>query len=130
MLLNKPLLGFYGIVPGEVGSLEQIAYDTAMKRMWILMMPYFLCGLMNVPAGVAKSLGKSMTSTVISLIGAGALRLSILFFIFPLIPRLEVVYLSFPITWIVTATAQYICVFSTMRHIQKREKEEKSLQTV
>ena len=102
-----------------------------MKRMWILMMPYFLCGLMNAPAGVAKSLGKAMTSTVISLIGAGALRLSILFFVFPLIPRLEVVYLSFPITWIVTATAQYICVFSALHKVGKKQREEaKTLQTV
>ena len=129
-LLRDPLLGFYSISAAGAGTLEQLAYDTAVCRMHLLSLPYFMCGIMNVLAGVAKTVGKALTSTVISLLGAGALRLTILLVIFPLILRLEVVYLSFPVTWIVTAAAQGVCVALTLRHLDRRQKAQQNEKTV
>ncbi len=126
LILKRPLLSLYGIVPGDAGSLERLGYEAAVIRFWWLSAPYFLCGLMEVCTGVLRGLGKSMTSTVISLIGACLLRVVWLWTVFPKSQTLETIFVSYPITWIVTNIAAFIVIQVSLRKIlrAKREKEQ------
>lgn len=126
LIFKQPLLALYGIVMGKKGSLERMAYDAAVIRFWWLSAPYFLCGLMEVCTGVLRGLGKSVTSTVISLIGACLLRVVWLWTVFPKSQTLETIFVSYPITWIVTNIAAFIVIQVALRKIlrAKRDKEQ------
>lgn len=83
-------------------SLEAIHYGTI--RMFYIILPMFVCGFMNATSDGLRGLGAALTPTLISVICVCGIRFVWIFAIFP-IPKfhtLESLYISFPITWIVT----------------------------
>lgn len=106
LFLSPQLLSLYGIVNGIEGSLERIAYDTALKRMLYMFTTYFLLAFMEVGSGVVRGLGKSTASTVISLIGSCILRIVWISTIFKAYPTLDAIFISYPISWALTAAIQ------------------------
>ena len=123
LILRQPLLSLYGIVPGEEGSLERLAFDAALVRFKLVAAPYFLCGLMEVCTGVLRGLGKSVTSTVISLLGACLLRMVWLWTVFPKMQTLEIVFASYPITWIISNIVAFIVIQLSLRKMLRAHKE-------
>lgn len=123
LILHKPLLSLYGVVPGEEGSLQALAFEAALVRFKLVAAPYFLCGLMEVCTGVLRGLGKSVTSTVISLIGACLLRVVWLWTVFPVSQTLETIFVSYPITWIVTNIVAFLVIQFALRKILREHRE-------
>jgi len=121
LLLRYPLLSLYGVIPGEEGSLQRMAMDAANVRMRLIVVPYFLCGLMEVCTGVLRGMGKSLTSTVISLIGACLLRVVWIWTVFPLSQTLETIFISYPITWIVTTLTAFIIIQVLLKRIMRAQ---------
>ena len=119
ILFQKPLLGLYGVKAGEEGSLAQMAMDTALVRFRYICVPYFLCGLMEVCTGVLRGLGKSFTSTIVSLVGACLLRMIWLWTVFPQFPTLEIIFVSYPITWIITTLVAFLIIQILLARILK-----------
>jgi len=76
--------------------------------------PYFIFGLMEVAAGVMRGLGKSWTPLLITGTGICLLRVVWVFTIFAMYPTPEMLYLSYPVSWIVTTTAQYAFLLPIM----------------
>lgn len=120
LLFRYPLLALYGIVESEAGSLQQMAMDAAITRLWFICAPYFLCGLMEVCTGVLRGLGKSITSTVISLIGACLLRVVWLWTVFPASQTLETIFISYPITWIATTLTAFVMIQVLLKKMLKK----------
>lgn len=110
LLFADPLLALYGVKSGATGSLEQLAYETAITRFWWICVPYFTCGIMDSLTGVLRGLGKSVTSTVISLIGVCFFRVVWLFTAFRWIFRLETIFISYPISWVTTSIVTYVII--------------------
>lgn len=108
ILLRNPVLSLYGVVSGEEGSLERIAYDTAITRIIYMVIPYFTLAFMEVGSGILRGQKYSILSTVISLIGACVFRIIWIYTVFEASPSLEIIYLSYPISWILTAIAHFI----------------------
>lgn len=109
ILLRTPLLSLYGIAPGAAGSGEAIAFETAVTRMNYMLIPYSLLAFMEVGSGVLRGLGKSVTSTVVSLIGSCVLRIVWIYTVFAANPTLESIYISYPISWGITAIIHFVC---------------------
>lgn len=109
LLLRNPLLSLYGIVPGSAGSGEAIAYWAAITRMLYIYPFYFLLAFMEVGSGILRGLGKSITSTVVSLIGSCLLRIVWICTVFAAYPSLEIVYLSYPLSWTLTGLIHFLC---------------------
>lgn len=107
ILASKPLLSLYNVKTGAAGSLNQIAFESAMKRIYILYTTYFLLAFMEVGSGVVRGLGKSTSSTIISLVGSCIMRIVWIATIFKAYPMLEVIYMSYPISWALTAIVQF-----------------------
>ncbi len=108
ILFFPALLSLYGVTPGLDGSLNRIAYDTAFKRLTYQMLPYFTLGFMEIGSGFLRGMGKSVTSTVISLIGACLLRIIWVMTIFNAYPTMEILYISYPVSWSLTAIAHFV----------------------
>lgn len=96
------LLGIYSSDP------EVIQFG--MSRMQIICQWYFLCGIMDVAVGILRGLGYSVIPMLVSLTGACGLRVLWIFTVFVWKHSLFVLYLSYPITWIVTFTVHLICL--------------------
>lgn len=81
----------------------------AVKRLWITLPFYFLCGIMDVLAGTLRGMGRSVTSMVNSIVGACAFRVIWVNVIFYFVPRdIGWVYWSWPISWVLVTAANLI----------------------
>ena len=122
--LLTPLLALYDVVPGESGSLAAIAYQTALTRSFYVMVFNFLMAFMDTGCGIVRGLGRSLSSTVISLLGACAFRVAWIYTVFRAIPTLDILYVSYPISWGLVAIAQFLCAATILRkyHLKAKEK--------
>ena len=87
---------------------DPVAVKTAESRLFIMMIPYCTLAFMEVGSGTLRGLNKSMMSTIISLLGSVVLRIVWIAVIFPMNQTLETVYLSYPISWTLTALCHLI----------------------
>lgn len=117
--LSKQLLFLYGIAEGAEHSLEKIAYDTAIERMLYMFTTYFLLAFMEVGSGIVRGLGKSTASTVISLVGSCIMRIVWIGTVFKAYPTLGAIFISYPISWMLTAAVQFIFAVTYLRKKRK-----------
>lgn len=108
---GRDLLSVYSTDP------EVVSYG--MLRMSIICTTYFLCGLMDTMVGSLRGMGYSILPMMVSLTGACGLRVIWIFTIFAHYQTLTSLYLSYPVTWIVTAIAHLICYRIIYRKIPK-----------
>ena len=102
--------------------------DCAMQRLYIVCLPYAICGIMDVAVGTLRGIGYSVLPMIVTLVGACGLRLVWIATIFqiPAFHTIETVYWSYPISWIITGAAHFICIFFAMRHLKRRMIPEES----
>ena len=82
-----------------------VTRDFAYQRMYIEMPLYFLCGIMEVLSGALRGMGKSVTSTVVSLLGSCAFRIVWVNTVFLFVERnIGWVFISKPISFLLVAT--------------------------
>ena len=101
-IFGRPLLSLYA--PGNEPVIAM-----GMKRMGLMGCTYFLCVIMEVGLGMLRGMGQSMLPTVSTFVGTCILRVGWVLLVFPLAPSLELLYLSFPFSWILTSVFNYIC---------------------
>jgi len=130
LLLRDPLLSLYGVTGGAVGSAEALAKETAVTRMMLTFIPYFLLSFMEVGGGVVRGFGRSVTSTIVSLVGACLFRILWISTVFQFIFNTEgahaglvSIYLSYPISWGLTAAIHFGCALFILRKYLRYEKE-------
>lgn len=114
IVLRDPLLVLYDVQKAD-DVLSMLAYDTAIKRVWWKWTSFILFGLMNSAAGVLRGMGKSTTSAAISLVGTCIFRVAWIYTVFRWLGTLEVIYISYGISWLLTGAAFYICVGMILR---------------
>ncbi len=119
-LCRVPFLGLYGVKTGVEGSLDYLAYTTAVTRFKYICLTYFLCGIMDVCSGVLRGLGRSFTAMTISLIGACLLRIVWVWTIFPVYLTLDSIYVSYPISWLLTFMVAFAFIQVILRKILNR----------
>ena len=78
-----------------------------ISRFHIVAATYFLCGIMDGLVGALRGLGYSVMPTVVTLIGSCGLRLVWIYVLFqvPAFRSVTAVYLSYPVSWVVTFMA-------------------------
>ena len=95
---------------------QVIAYG--MKRLSIIAPTYALCVIMEVPVGTMRGMGRGVLPVIVSLIGACGFRILWIMTVFKMYPTLETLYISYPVSWILTAIAQFILAFATYRRLK------------
>jgi Na+-driven multidrug efflux pump len=118
MLLRDPLLALYG-VQNAPDELEQLAYSAAKTRVLWMWPFYILHAWMTCGSDVLRGLGKSMLATVSSLIGSCLLRIVWIYTAFRAVPKLSMIYVSYPITWFLTALALLLFVLREFKRFEK-----------
>lgn len=108
VLLGPQLLSLY---ISKSDPHHQAVLEYGMLRLHIVCLPYFLCGLMEVGCGALRGLGKSWTPLIVSTLGACGFRILWIATVFSSVRTLECLYLSWPISWLLTLSAHYILYF-------------------
>lgn len=106
------LLGIYS--PDQ----EVIAYG--IRRLQVICTTYCLCGIMDVLVGSLRGLGYSVMPMIVSLTGACGLRIVWIYTVFQRHRSLFVLYLSYPVTWTVTALVHMICFLYVYKKLKYR----------
>ncbi len=123
VLFGEPLIGLFS----KDHSPQVI--EAGIRRLHIVCATYFLCGLMDVGCGLMRGLGKSLTPMVVSLIGSCAFRIVWVYTVCEIFPNdIRVLYLSYPISWILTAAVHYIMFFYAKRHLIRQETANSALE--
>lgn len=91
-----------------------------MVRVWYVGLPYFLAGIMEVGSGVLRGLGKSMTSMLVSVLGTCVFRVIWIMVIFKAFRSLEILYISYPISWALTAACHFFLAALALRKARRR----------
>lgn len=114
--LGESLLGIYS------SSAEVIEYG--MIRVRFIFTTHFLCGMMDVMVGCLRGLGYSIMPMIVSLTGACAFRIIWIFTVFAASPTLETLYISYPISWVLTMSVHVICYIVVKRKLDRTVKLE------
>lgn len=104
---GHPLASIYA--PGEEEVIAQ-----AILRMKYVCSLYCLCGLMDVMVGALRGLGYSVVPMIVSMVGACGVRLLWIATIFQVYHTPEILFLSYPVSWTITA-AVHIAFFFYIR---------------
>lgn len=110
------LLSVYG-VSGDPATDE--AVRVGMTRLMLLGLPYFVCGIMEVMSGTLRGLGASFVSMIVSLIGSCVLRVIWIYTVFAWHRTIEILYLSYSITWVLTTLAHFTCLMIILHRRKK-----------
>lgn len=111
-----PLLGIY------TDSSAAIAAGT-LRLFWVCC-PYFLCGIMDTLTGGLRGLGRSTVPMIVSLIGACATRLVWIATYFQLHKTEDVLFFSYPGSWLLTLSVHSICLIIVYHAWVKRKSSE------
>lgn len=103
----------------RIYSPQEDVIRAGIVRMRYICNVYFLCGIMDVLVGILRGMGRAVMPMIVSIIGACGLRLLWIATIFRQDRRPEVLYISYPITWIITFTVHFICLF----YVYQKEKK-------
>ena len=95
--------------------------DMGVIRLRIMALSYFTAGLMSMGSYVLRGLGKSLTSTVISLVGTCLMRIVWLYTVLPLFRSFGTIFIAYPVTWVLTGVVTYIMIFFVLRKIIRSE---------
>lgn len=112
-IFGKQALSIYTTNPDEI--------NVGYIRLHYLCLPYFLCGIMDVMVGIIRGLGYGLTPMIVSIVGVCGFRIFWILFIFQNNTSftdyndLNLLYISYPISWIITFTIHLITYFILSR---------------
>ena len=99
--------------------------ELAKTRLYIVGFLYFECGIMETGTAMLRSIGRSLTGTVISIFGSCVMRIVWINTVFIIFPSLFTLYMVYPVTWTLTLAVNLI----TFAYVFKKKiKQEQSLQ--
>ncbi len=119
-LFADPLVSLY--LPD---SPESVVYGA--ERLCVISVTYFLCGCMDTIVGISRGMGNTIAPMIVSILGVCGIRLGWIFFIFPLKPTLMSLYLSYPVSWLITGAIQLVMCLRVKKKLQLRYAEKEPL---
>lgn len=108
----------------HIYSTDPQVIKIGLLRLSIICIPYFLCGIMDVLVGCLRGMGYSLMPMIVSLIGVCLFRVIWIFTIFQIHRELFVLYISYPISWIMTIVVDICCY----RIVRKRISEKRVME--
>lgn len=113
-IFGDKLLGIY-----ITDSPDAIRYG--MERLKFMLIPYFLCGIMDTATGSMRGIGSSVIPMIITIIGVCVMRIVWIYTVFamPQYHTFSGLFISYPISWLLTFVAVFTSYLIIMR---KRER--------
>lgn len=112
VLAGAQLLHFY--------SSDAAVIAAGYERLRVICGTYLLCGIMDTLASSLRGLGYSVLPMVVSLVGSCLLRLVWIATIFQLNRTPFMLYISYPISWVLTAAVHLACLLVVRHKMRQR----------
>ncbi len=113
-LSGRTLLSFY--------SNDAEVIEAGMVRLAYICILYFIYGMMDIFVGSLRGMGVSMLPMIVSLLGICAFRLLWVDTYFQSHHTVEGLYLSYPVSWIITCTIQGLLCLFTYQKLKRQHK--------
>lgn len=81
--------------------------------------PYFCCGIMDLLPGALRGMGYSGVPMILSIIGTVGTRIVWIFGLFPAHRSLSFLFISYPVSWILTILMQAVCFCFVRKHVHQ-----------
>ena len=81
--------------------------------------PYFCCGIMDLLPGAFRGMGYSGVPMILSIIGTVGTRIVWIFGLFPAHRSLSFLFISYPVSWILTILMQAVCFCFVRKHVHQ-----------
>ena len=78
---------------------------------------YFLCGIMDLLPGALRGMGYSTVPMILSVIGTVGTRIVWIYVIFPCHRSLDFLFISYPVSWLLTIVMQVICFYFVRKKV-------------
>ncbi len=111
----EPLLGIY-----ITDSAEAVAFG--VQRMAFTLLSYALCGILDVTTSVIRGMGYSLAPMCASVLGICAFRVVWILTVFPNHHTLPMLYVTYPISWLITMIAEYTMFWIFYRRLGRPRK--------
>lgn len=115
LLLPKFFISIYNSDPNV------IIY--AKERLLWMLLTYFICGFMDCTSGALRGLGYSTSSMILTILGIVGFRITWILTFFNYDTRLANLYLSYPLSWVITwgiELAVFVVLYKRVRNIEKK----------
>lgn len=113
------VMGFSAYAAGNqllrIYSSDPEVIKAGLARMQVICLTYFLCGIMDVMVGSIRGMGFSVMPMLVSLTGACGFRVLWIFTVFAWNHSLFTLYISYPISWVITAMTHILCYMIVKR---------------
>ncbi len=113
-MFGENLLGVYA--PGNLKAIEY-----GMIRLKCILLPYFVCGIMEVFVGTIRGMGTSLIPMLTSVLGVCGVRIVWIFTVFAQHRTLETLFISYVISWSATILCLVIAFLILRKKLFKKE---------
>lgn len=117
---------FFDVELLSIYTNDPAALEAGVIRIKYMSTCHFMLGVMNVCVGGLRGMGYSIVSMIISLVGVCALRVVWIWTAFPIFPVLDTVYLSYPMTWGLTAVVQGLYYIKCLKKVRMKLEAERA----
>ena len=120
------ILGWCAYLGGDfllhIYSADPEVIRIGLIRLSFICTTYFLCGIMDVFVGSLRGMGYSILPMLVSMMGVCVFRIFWIFTIFQAHRELSTLYISYPISWILTIAVDIVCYIYIRRTIERKTK--------
>ena len=115
-LLADPLLGIF-----LKDNPEAIVYGK--QRLFVVCLPYLLCGIMEVGTGALRAVNMAIHALVNTVVFTCVFRVIWCNTVFKMFPTISALYLSYPVSWTMTSITNVIMLVWFLNQAKKKSKE-------
>ena len=112
-------LWYFGDIFLSIYSSDPEVISAGIIRLSYIGKIYFLCGTMDVLCGCLRGMGYSLIPMINSLLGSCAFRLVWLATVFKIYHTQDMVYIVYPLSWIITIALHLILYIYVRKKMQK-----------
>lgn len=110
---------FFGPELLKIYTDEPEVIRCGMEILSFTTVPYFFCGIMDLFPGALRGMGHSAVPMILSVIGTVGMRVIWIFMVFPAHRSLEVLFISYPASWIATILLQVACFLIVRKKVHR-----------
>lgn len=110
---------FFGQQLLSIYSSDERVIQFGINRLAVISTMYCLCGIMDTLVGSLRGIGYSILPMLVSLTGVCLIRVIWIFTVFKAVHTTFSLYISYPITWVITLVAHGICFMIVRKKIRR-----------
>lgn len=97
---------------------DAVVIQCGMEILLYTTVTYFMCGIMDLFPGALRGMGCSAVPMLLSVIGTVGTRVVWIFMVFPKYRSLDILFISYPASWLVTIALQVVCYYFVRKKVK------------